>query len=150
MNDHKENKISEIKQTQDKDLKKNRKTNVSLDDIKIGTARRELTDEMVDDLNKVMEFTLNEAKLTSLNMLIVVSALMECAANFDELTGRQKKSIVLTFLRLYLKNNPDESQDTELLLTLLDGMVTNAIDVMYLISKKKGIFDKVRKICLCF
>jgi hypothetical protein len=110
----------------------------------------EINNEDVDRLtNKLTDF-MSGKRVTTANVLSIVTQLMVAVAKYQNLTGGQKKELVIYVMRVFIKSSDDiDADDKREILAMFDVIVPSAIDLLVVASKSKFAFKLKKKLLRC-
>lgn len=122
-----------------------KKETVDLDQVSIGISQEDI-DNLIKDLSKII----SDKKVTTANILSVITQLMVAAAKYPNLSGSQKKELVIYVTRKFIEDSKDLDENTKLeLLTMFDTIIPTAIDLLVAASKSKFAFKIKKKLLSC-
>ena len=89
-------------------------------------------------------------KMDAGEMLFATTKLMETVKDYQDLSGREKKKLVETTIKLYIKENNKDDEESVLLNIIFEKVVPGAIDLLVEVAKGKHKFKHVKKMFPCF
>lgn len=99
----------------------------------------------VDNLTKDLVSIIEGKKITTSNILAIVTQLMMVLAKYQNLTGVQKKELLIYVMKKFVEESEDIDEDTKReLLFMFDLIIPSAIDLLVATSKNKFAF-KIKK-----
>jgi hypothetical protein len=103
---------------------------------------REIFAELLYKLDTIVD----EKKITSENIIFVVTNLMTVMHKYKNISGEQKKQSILFFISIIINKSDLNPDDKKQLIIIVETIVPGAIDVLIDVSKKKYIL-KYSKSC---
>ena len=116
-----------------------------------------------DKINKVYEAVdevLQDKKITISDIIFVAKRAMEIVETFKEITGEQKKSLVLSVLRKYVHETVNNTKRRNEMINVINTVLPGTIDVIILASKgeidinpaqfSSGLFSCFKVLFKCF
>ena len=113
------------------------------EDINLLIVGSKYVDSLYDSLSKI------STTLTKENITIIVINLMQLAEKYPELTGVQKKQLVIHVVKKFIKDKTDNEQE-EVLLTFVDIFLPTIIDTLVSVDKKEIVIKLKKTFSSCF
>ena len=103
----------------------------------------EIYKKALDELLDISDFK----PINKHNIMGIVTALMEKVDSFTELSGMEKKDVVITAIKNYINGNNIENDDE--LLEFTDNFLSSVIDMLVAVEKNEihVKISKITKIC---
>jgi hypothetical protein len=111
-----------------------------------GNGKTFIPQEIFDKLLNKLDNIVDEKKITSENIIFVVTNLMTVMHNYKNISGEQKKQSVLFFILTVINKSDLNSDDKKNIRFIVENILPGAIDVLIDVSKKKYIL-KYSKSC---
>jgi hypothetical protein len=106
--------------------------------------------EDVDRLTQKLTNLIAGKEITTASVLVIVTQLMVEAAKYVNLTGMQKKELILYVLRKFVKQASNIPQDSKKdILVMFDVTIPITIDLLVSASKSKFVFKIKKSILTC-
>jgi len=108
-------------------------------------------EEMVSYINSVI----GNEKITATNIVIITTNLMHIVEQYKDLTGFQKKMLIIDTIKKVINDNTSDSQERMYLMTIVELTLPSLIDTLVSAINGKIKFDKdkimsfFKKICFC-
>jgi hypothetical protein len=103
----------------------------------------------IEDINLLTRELINltaEEYITENNILVIVTRLMIAVANYVNLTGPEKKKLVIYVLRNFIKQDHDIYLDAKVeILLMFDCTIPTTIDLLIAASKSQFVFKTKTK-----
>jgi len=101
---------------------------------------------LAEDLKSIV----SKKQVTPANVLFIVTQLMIVVAKYNNLTGSQKKKLVIYVLRSFIKYSDDIENDTKQeLLLMFDIIIPDVIDLLVTASNSKFAFKVKKSLLSC-
>lgn len=107
-----------------------------------------LSSEIVSDLHSIVEKLTQEDGITTTNILFISADLMEHLATYKDLSGRQKKQLIINILEKFIRDSDMENVYKDILCEVVENLVPGAIDIIIDVSKGR-YFKKITKKLSC-
>jgi len=101
----------------------------------------------VDGLYKTL--TKSDSPLTKENITTIVINLMQLVEKYPDLTGEQKKLLVIHVIKKFIKDITDKEEE-EVLLTFVDIFLPTLIDTLVSVDKKEILIKIKKNFSSCF
>lgn len=98
-----------------------------------------------ENLNKVLHSIINKNRITNDNIMVITTNLMTAISKYENITGRDKKKIIIDLLKDTINNTVYDDGIKNLLQVIIDTIIPGSIDLIIDISKGKYDFDKIQK-----
>ena len=123
------------------------KNNVDVNVIEIKDIKsKTITTDVIDDVSAFLDITTEYNGLTPQNMILVVTQMMSIVAKYKQLSGNDKKKIVLTLIKNKILELDVEDGVKKIMLIMADEVVPDTIDVLVDISKGRYKFKYIPKV----
>ena len=97
------------------------------------------------NLNKVLHSIINKNGITNDNIMVITTNLMTAISKYENITGKDKKKIIIDLLKDTINNTVYDDGIKNLLQVIIDTIIPGSIDLIIDISKGKYDFDKIQK-----
>ena len=102
------------------------------------------SDYITADLNKVLQSIIDENGIDAENIIFIATNLMTSISKYENITGRERKQIILSLLETSI-DNIDNNTIQSLLKVVIKTIVPNLIDLIIDTSKGRYVFDNIKK-----
>lgn len=121
------------------------KKEATLSQISIGINAKD-----VDRLTKDLMGIIDGKEINTANVLSIVAQLMIAVGKYQNLSGSQKKELVIYVLKSFIGDSSDINADTKSeLLVMFDWVIPSAIDLLVAASKSTFAFKIKKKLFSC-
>jgi len=91
--------------------------------------------ERINKVYQAVDEVLEDNKITISDIIFVAKRAMEIVETFKDITGEQKKSLVLSVLRKYVHKTVNSTKKRDDMLNVINTVLPGTIDVIILASK---------------
>lgn len=116
---------------------------IEVEEINLILPGRKYVDGLYNTLTK------NNSPLTKENITIIVINLMQFVEKYPDLTGDQKKQLVIHVIKKFIKDTTSKEEE-EVLLTFVDIFLPSVIDTLVSVDKKKIVIKLKKTFSSCF
>ena len=94
------------------------------------------TNNLIDKIGELAKYvkSTNSGKITSLNIILILNNLMQIVEKYNNLTGGQKKMLILDTLKLVINeqydNSPESLIEKQILFMIIDNTMPYIIDTI--------------------
>lgn len=104
------------------------------------------TSDLYDDLYDQLKKAIVNKKITTSSIVIIASQAMEIVQQYPDLTGAQKKDIVLGLLHRLVDDSKIDDDEKKAVKDAIDTTVSVSIDLIKLAYHRKLHLGKVKKV----
>ena len=104
--------------------------------------------DIITDLELLLKNVTRDDGLNASNIMMLVSTLMETVGKYKNLSGPDKKRIVILVLKHAIDSSSEDENTKELLNLTIENIVPPAIDIMVDIANGKYEFKALKKISI--
>ena len=115
-------------------------TKVSLNEINVSLP---VPSDFVDNLYESLSIIIGSEKITTVNIALVATNLMQIVEKYPKISGSQKKALVIHVLKKFVIDQVDGEAETALIL-FIDTFLPSIIDVIVSVDKKE-VYVKIKK-----
>ena len=119
------------------------KQNAEYSDVKVVNPEQQKAEKYIDNIVENIKSTLGKELLNKNNIIFIVSKVVDSVEKIKKLSGMDKKNIAIGALNKFIKMSDLPSNDKEILIGLVDDLVSPAIDVIVALKKNKKL------LCCC-
>lgn len=103
----------------------------------------------IDRLYETLSSMIGDNKLSTANAVIIATNLMQIVEKYTNITGQQKKALVIHVLKLFIADHLD-GDDANTLLLFIDMFLPSVIDTIISIDKKELAINIRKSFKTCF
>lgn len=116
---------------------------IKSEDINLILPDKKYVDGLYNTLSK------GDSLVTKENITTIVINLMQLVEKYPDLTGEQKKKLVIHVVKNFIKDKTDNEEE-EVLLTFVDIFLPTLIDTLVSVDKKKIVIKLKKTFSSCF
>lgn len=120
-----------------------RSKNIDPEDINLILPGKKYVDGLYNTLSK------GDSPVTKENITTIVINLMQLVEKYPDLTGKQKKKLVIHVVKKFIEDKTDNEEE-EVLLTFVDIFLPALIDTLVLVDKKEIVIKLKKTFSSCF
>jgi len=111
------------------------------------TSESTMTNDMLDKLNQVYQYvkSIYGDTITSTNIIIITSLLIQIVEKYKTLTGNQKKMIVVNTIKKLVNDSKINDDEKKILNLIIENTLPTAIDGFIDAINGNVKFDKVKE-----
>lgn len=113
------------------------------EDINLILPGKKYVDGLYNTLSK------GDSPVTKENITTIVINLMQLVEKYPDLTGEQKKKLVIHVVKKFIKDKTDNEEE-EVLLTFVDIFLPTLIDTLVSVDKKEIVIKLKKTFSSCF
>ena len=103
-------------------------------------------DHINKDLNKVLQSIIDENGINADNIIFIATNLMTVVSKYEDISGRERKQIVLNVLDTVIDNiDTDNNNIKDLLKVMNKSIISSSIDLIIDVAKGRYVFDNIKK-----
>jgi len=107
------------------------------------------TSDTIDKLYESLARLVGDQKITAQNAVLIATNLMQIVENYPDLTGEQKKTIVLHVLKKFVRDTMNDN-DEDAVIMFIDLFLPSVIDTIISVDKKKIMVNIKKGFASCF
>lgn len=116
---------------------------IEIEEINLILPGRKYIDSLYNTLTK------NNSPLTKENITTIVLNLMQFVEKYPDLTGKQKKQLVIHVIKKFIKDTTDKEEE-EVLLAFADIFLPTIVDTLVSVDKKEIVIKLKKTFSSCF
>jgi hypothetical protein len=114
-------------------------TKVTLKDVSLTLPASDLVDRLYNSLFRII----GDKKVSTTNVILIATNLMQIVEKYPEIHGAEKKSLVIHVLKRFVQDHLDDDEETTVIL-FIDTFLPSVIDTIVSVDKKQ-ISVKMKK-----
>jgi hypothetical protein len=120
-------------------------TKIFLKDIEISLPSSDTIDKLYESLSHII----GDKKVTTINIVLIATNLMQIVEEYPNLHGTEKKSLVIHVLKRFIVDHLDDKKEHSLLL-FIDMFLPSVIDTIISVDKKEVAIKFKKGLKACF
>jgi hypothetical protein len=124
-------------------------TKAVLNDVLIDGKIPKKSSSMVNKLYDSLGVITGDVPITTVNVVDFVTCLMKIVETYPELSGKQKKSLVIHVIKKFVTDHLSGEEETRLLM-FCDVFLPSYIDTIVAVDKKEIVLKIQKKFKSCF
>ncbi len=123
--------------------------NTQIDNTKLTIDNVNIPKNEINKLYDSLFIILENRTITTLNIVLIATALMQLVEKSTKLTGIKKKILVTHVLKKYIRDNL-EGEEEEAIIIFIDTFLPSVIDTLISIDKKEFAIKIHKGLNICF
>ena len=120
-------------------------TKVMLKEVALSLPASESVDRLYESLGRIIK----DKKVTTVNIVLIATNLMQIVEQYPNLHGTQKKSLVIHVLKRFAVEHLDGEAESSLLV-FIDMFLPSVIDIIIAVDKKEVVVKIKKGFNSCF
>jgi len=116
---------------------------INTEEINLILPGKKYVDDLYNTLSK------NYFPITKENIITIVINLMQLVEKYQDLTGEQKRNLVINVVEKFIKDKTDNEKE-EVLLTFVGNFLPTLIDILVSVDKKEIVIKLKKTFSSCF
>jgi len=121
-----------------------------MDEEKVALKNFEIpTSDLVDNLYNSLSRIIGDTKVTTTNVVLITTNLMQIVEKYPDLHGKHKNSLIIHVLKRFVKDHLDGDEESTVLI-FIDIFLPSVIDTIVSVDKKEIVVKMKKGLKACF